>query len=160
MHLKHVSTLHLIASAGLLLQPVQSTANTQGTTLNTHSELTQSSNQQPIVLYKKALNHLLGKKGVTKSAEKAAVIFKILAEKNWSPAQHMLGNMYYKGNGVEKNDLLAYKWLSLATKNNPHLAKAIYKKRRLLHYKLKERLSGRSLYKLETWIAEWKPSST
>jgi len=139
MHLKHVSTLQLIASAGLLLQPVQSTANTQGITLNTYSELTQSSNQQPIVLYKKALNHLLGKKGIPKSAEKAAVIFKILAE---------------------KNDLLAYKWLSLATKNNPHLAKVINKKRRLLHYKLKERLSGRSFYKLETWIAEWKPSST
>ena len=152
--------LHLIASAGLLTQPKPSTADTSDATLNTYSMQAQSSNPQPTALYQKALNHLLGKSGAEKSAERAAVIFKILAEKNWSPAQHMLGNMYYKGKGVEKNDFLAYKWLSLAAKNNPQLAKSIYKKRRFLHYRLKQSLSARSFYKLEVWIAEWKPSGT
>jgi len=39
----------------------------------------------------------------------------------------MLGNLYYNGKGVEKSNLLAYKWLSLAIKNNPQLAKIICK---------------------------------
>ena len=160
MHLNHVVMLHLIASAGLLAQPIPSVASTQDTTLNTYSTQAKNSDSQPIALFQKALNHLLGRSGADKSAEKAAVIFKILAEKNWSPAQHMLGNMYSKGKGVEKNDLLAYKWLSLAAKNNPQLAKSIYKKRRFLHYKLKKNLSARSFYKMEVWIAEWKPSGS
>jgi len=160
MHLNHVVMLHLIASAGLLAQPIPSAANVQDTALSTYPTQTKSSDPQPIALYQKALNHLLGRNGTDKSAEKAAVIFKILAEKNWNPAQHMLGNLYYEGKGVEKNDLLAYKWLSLAAKNNPQLAKSIYKKRRFLHYKLKKGLSARSFYKLEIWIAEWKPSGT
>ena len=158
MHLKHVVMLHLITSAGLLAQPKPGVANTSDTSFNAYSMQAQNSKPQPIALYQKALNHLLGKSGAEKSAEKAAVIFKILAEKNWSPAQHMLGNMYYKGKGVEKNDLLAYKWLSLAAKNNTQLAKSIYKKHRFLHDKLKQSLSARSFYKLEVWIAEWKPS--
>jgi len=49
--------------------------------------------------------HLSDKNGANKSAEKAAVIFKRLAESNWGPAQHMLGNLYYNGKGVEKNNL-------------------------------------------------------
>jgi len=152
--------LHLITSAGLLVVPTPNAANTQSAKFNTYTSQTQGSDSQPIALYQKALNHLLGKNGSEKSAEKAAVIFKMLAERNLSPAQHMLGNMYYKGKGVEKNDLLAYKWLSLAVKNNPQLAKSIYKKRRFLHYKLKKSLSARSFYKMEVWIAEWKPSSS
>ena len=62
---------------------------------------------QPLTVYKEALNYLLGRNGKPKSAEKAAALFKSLAEQNWASAQHMLGNMYMKGNGVEKNDLLA-----------------------------------------------------
>lgn len=114
-------------------------------------------NRKPIIIYQQALNHLLGRNGVTKSAEKAASLFMALAEQNWSSAQHMLGNMYYSGKGVEKNDLLAYKWLSLASKNNIQLAEAIHDKRKLLHAKLSANLSGQSLDKVETWIAEWSP---
>lgn len=112
---------------------------------------------KPIALYQQALDHLLGRNGASKSAEKAAELFQTLAEKNWSSAQHMLGNMYYSGKGVEKNDLLAYKWLSLASKNNIQLAEAIHEKRKLLHTKLSANLSGQSLDKVEMWIAEWKP---
>lgn len=160
MHLKYAAALHLAVTVGLISQPVLTVANTQNTALNNYVSQTSDDEQQPIDLYQQALNHLLGKNGTEKSAEKAAVIFKILANKNLGPAQHMLGNMYYNGKGVEKNYLLAYKWFSLAAKNNPQLAKIIYKKRRFLHYKLKKSLSGRSFYKLETWIAEWKPSDT
>jgi len=114
---------------------------------------------QPLAIYQQALNHLLGRNGVPRSAEKAASLFKILAEQNWSSAQHMLGNMYLRGKGVEKNDLLAYKWLSLASRNNLQLAQAIHEKRRQLYEKLQASLSYQSLNKVELWIAEWKPST-
>ena len=112
---------------------------------------------KPIALYQQALDHLLGRNGASKSAEKAAELFQTLAEQNWSSAQHMLGNMYYDGKGVEKNDLLAYKWLSLASKNNIQLAEAIHEKRKLLHTKLSANLSDQSLDKVEMWITEWEP---
>jgi len=124
-------------------------ANTQAPTV--------SLSNKPLNTYQQALNYLLGRNGVAKSAEKAADLFKALAEQNWSSAQHMLGNMYYSGNGVEKNDLLAYKWLSLASKNNLQLAEAIQTKRKILHNKLQESLSNQSLSKVEVWIAEWEP---
>lgn len=113
---------------------------------------------EPLVIYQQALNHLLGRNGMTKSTEKAAHMFKMLAEQNWSSAQLMLGNMYLSGKGVEKNDLLAYKWLSLASKNNLQLAEAIHTKRQQLYEKLQSNLSLQALNKIETWIAEWEPS--
>ena len=112
----------------------------------------------PQLIYQQALNYLLGRNGAARSAEKAASLFKTLAEQNWSSAQHMLGNMYMRGKGVEKNDLLAYKWLSLASKNNLQLASVIHGKRRQLYKNLQSSLSLESLRKLELWIAEWKPS--
>jgi len=114
----------------------------------------------PLNTYQQALNYLLGRNGTQKSAEKAASLFKTLAEQNWSSAQHMLGNMYLRGKGVEKNELLAYKWLSLASKNNMQLAQAIHSKRKQLYQSLQNNLSLQSLNQVETWIAEWKPSIT
>lgn len=131
--------------------------NIQITTLNTHSGVNQSS---PLMVYQQALNYLLGRNGTAKSADKAANLFKTLAEQNWSSAQHMLGNMYLQGKGVEKNDLLAYKWLSLASKNNLQLAKAIHNKRLQLYTKLQNDLSLQSLNKVDTWIAEWEPAKS
>lgn len=126
--------------------------------LQTSSKAALSNNhKKPMMVYQQALNHLLGRNGVDKSAEKAADLFKTLAKQNWSSAQHMLGNMYYSGKGVEKNDLLAYKWLSLAAKNNIHLAEAIQVKRKQLHARLRANLSEQSFDKVELWIAEWKP---
>jgi TPR repeat protein len=119
----------------------------------------QASESGPLNTYQTALNYLLGRNGTEKSAEKAAELFKKLAEQNWSSAQHMLGNMYLRGKGVEKNDLLAYKWLSLASKNNMQLAKAIHTKRQQLYENLQNNLSLQSLSKVETWIAEWKPTN-
>ena len=108
---------------------------------------------QPLVIYQQALDYLLGRNGSEKSAEKAAELFKALAEQNWSSAQHMLGNMYFAGNGVEKNDLLAYKWLSIASRNNIKLAETIYEKRKILQ----NRLTKSNLEQADQWIAEWKP---
>lgn len=109
---------------------------------------------QPLAVYQEALNYLLGRNGKIRSAEKAAVLFKDLAEQNWSSAQHMLGNLYFQGKGVEKNNLLAYKWLSIASRNNMYLAETIHDKRKLLQ----SRLSTNNLQRVETWIADWQPS--
>lgn len=114
---------------------------------------TRNINDQPLVIYQQALDYLLGKNGKPRSAEKAAVLFKTLAEKNWSSAQLMLGNLYFKGKGVEQNNLLAYKWLSIASRNNLQLAEAIHDKRKLLQ----NEMSRNHLLQVETWIADWQP---
>jgi len=114
----------------------------------------------PLKMYQQALNYLLGRNGVEKSTEKAAELFNILAEQNWSSAQLMLGNMYFSGRGVEKSDLLAYKWLSLASRNNMQLAQTIQNKRKMLYEKLQANLSDQSLNKIELSINEWSPSNT
>lgn len=128
-----------------LLGPLINTAFAESASLSTGSK--------SVDLYQDALNYLLGRNGKPKSAEKAAALFKSLAEQNWSSAQHMLGNMYYRGKGVEKNDLLAYKWLSIAARNDVKLAEAIYHKRR----QLQNRLSSEHLEQVEAWISNWEP---
>ncbi len=111
------------------------------------------SSNSPLSQYQQAMNYLLGRNGSEKSPQKAAAIFKNLAEHNWKSAQHMLGNLYYKGQGLEKNDLLAYKWLSIASRDNLHLAEAVYQKRK----NLQARLSEMHLKQVEQWIENWQP---
>jgi len=151
----------LLAIASIRAQADTSLKSTDINLASNADQMTHPSalDASPLNTYQLALNYLLGRNGVEKSAEKAASLFKALAEQNWSSAQHMLGNMYLHGKGVEKNDLLAYKWLSLASKNNMQLARAIHAKRRQLYQNLQNSLSLQSLNKVETWIAEWKPSS-
>ncbi len=115
------------------------------------------SEEQALESYQAGLNYLLGRNGVARSSEKAARIFRSLAERNWSSAQHMLGNMYMSGKGVEQNDLLAYKWLSLASKNNIRLAESIQSKRKELYRRLQDSLSSEALDKVDSWIADWQP---
>ena len=105
--------------------------------------------------YKHAMNYLLGRNGREKSPQKAAAIFKTLAEQNWRSAQHMLGNLYFKGQGLEKNDLLAYKWLSIAARDNLNLAESVLKKRK----QLQARLSDMHLQQVERWIENWQPKT-
>lgn len=130
------------------------TGNAMGETTSKISESNINEEQRALGMYQEALDYLLGRNGKEKSPAKAAELFQALAEQNWSSAQHMLGNLYYKGKGVEKNDLLAYKWLSIATRNNVQLAEAIYDKRKLL----KSKLSNNHLQQAENWIADWQPS--
>ena len=108
---------------------------------------------QPVIIYQQALDYLLGNNGKMRSEEKAAALFKSLAEQNWQSAQHMLGNMYFDGKGVEQNDLLAYKWLSIASRNNIKLAETVLQKRQLL----RARLSQDHIQLVDKWIAEWQP---
>ena len=136
---KHLVFLCLISTCSVTIAQAESADITAGS--------------QSVIIYRDALDYLLGRNGKDKSPEKAAALFKSLAEQNWSSAQHMLGNLYYKGKGVEKNDLLAYKWLSLAARNNINLAAAISEKRN----RLQSRLSSEHLLQVEQWIANWEP---
>lgn len=131
-----------------------------GSTSSLAHTLAATPDNAPLVMYQQALNYLLGRNGATKSAEKAAELFKTLAEQNWSSAQHMLGNMYLSGKGVEKNDLLAYKWLSLASRNSFQLAESIQTKRKKLYEKLQSSISDQTLDKMESSIAEWSPEKS
>ncbi len=72
---------------------------------------------QPVARYKQGLSYLLGTKGHEKSAQQAFAIFSDMAEQDYAPAQHMLGNLYHKGNGVEQDIVMAYKWFSRAANN-------------------------------------------
>jgi len=145
----------------LTLTLFHTTSNAEAVAQTAELSSTSTTDQSnPQAMYQQALNYLLGRNNTVKSAEKAAGIFKTLAEQNWSSAQHMLGNMYLRGKGVEKNDLLAYKWLSLASKSNMQLASAIHSKRRQLYETLQSNMSSQSLNKVESWIAEWKPSES
>ena len=143
----------LTGTAGLC----QSDTSQPATSVSTQQVSTAA--QLPQQQYQLGLNYLLGRNGVSRSTEKAAHIFKSLAEQNWSSAQHMLGNMYMKGKGVEQNNLLAYKWLSLASRNNLRLAESIQSKRKQLYSQLQNSLSPQALNKVNNWIAEWQPTS-
>ena len=139
------------------LAPLLLTLTTLTSAHASEASLTQENGSTPLSQYQLGLNYLLGRNGVDRSNEKAAGIFKSLAEQNWSSAQHMLGNMYLTGKGVEQNDLLAYKWLSLASKSNLRLAESIQNKRKSLYSKLQKELPEEALDKVDSWIANWRP---
>ena len=138
----------LLLATGLFVQPSLAAADTADTNNPTQQ-------QQPLATYQDAMSYLLGRNGKPKSAEKAAELFQTLAEKNWSSAQRMLGYMYYEGKGVEQNNLLAYKWLSLATRNNTHQSEDFSNRRR----QLQSMIPASSLQEVDKWIAEWQPES-
>ncbi|VAW62495.1 hypothetical protein MNBD_GAMMA09-3745 [hydrothermal vent metagenome] len=154
--------LQLIAvislSFGLITHCLSAEISTNRNTTPTSLSAAEATVDSPLIMYQQALNYLLGRNGTARSAEKAADLFKTLAQQNLSSAQHMLGNMYISGKGVEQNDLLAYKWLSLASRNNMQLAEAIQSKRKRLYERLQSSLSDQSLHKMELWITEWHPS--
>lgn len=52
--------------------------------------------------------------GVPQSYDAAVDLYLRAAEQGDSRAQYLLGLMYDKGFGVERNDILAHKWLNLA----------------------------------------------
>ena len=152
--------LQILYLGACLLIPATSmaTSNNPAEILQDSIPVTSAQGEKPLSLYQQGLNYLLGRNGVDKSSKKAASIFKTLAEQNWSSAQHMLGNLYMKGKGVERNDLLAYKWLSLASKSNLRLAESIQSKRAELYERLSQSMSSEDLLSVDHWIAEWEPS--
>ena len=64
--------------------------------------------------YNLALIYYTGTKTVPKNYKKAFYWFEKLAKENSGPAQLALSTMYHKGEGVIKNYVQAYKWLTLA----------------------------------------------
>ncbi len=72
---------------------------------------------QPAALYHEATCNLLGTKGYEKSEPKAFQMFLELAEKDYAPAQHMLGSLFERGRGVESSKIMAYKWYARAAQN-------------------------------------------
>ena len=57
--------------------------------------------------------------GVPQSYDAAIELYTGAAERGDPVAQHLLGLMYDKGHGVDRDDVLAYKWLSLAAAAAP-----------------------------------------
>ena len=57
--------------------------------------------------------------GVPQSYDAAVELYTGAAERGDPVAQHLLGLMYDKGHGVDRDDVLAYKWLSLAAAAAP-----------------------------------------
>ena len=100
-------------------------------------------------LFSQAMAHLLGIKGQEKSSEIAFKKFEILAQQGWKTAQHMLGNMYYKGQGTGQNKVKAYVWYSLAAGQDFSIAqeKVVYLRQQLAQQKIEE---------AEAILTEWK----
>jgi len=73
-------------------------------------------------LFSEAMADLLGRHCKEKSPEKAFKKFEQLAQKGWKTAQHMLGNIYYKGEGTAKSNVKAYLWYSLAANQDFSIA--------------------------------------
>lgn len=71
---------------------------------------------QSHALFSQAMAHLLGTKGQGKFSKIAFKKFEMLAQQGWKTTQHMLGNMYLKGEGTSQNKVQAYLWYSLAAK--------------------------------------------
>jgi hypothetical protein len=117
--------------------------------------VSEDDNTRAVAMYREAMALLLGRNETPRSPEKAAQLFLTLAQQNWIPAQHMLGNLYLKGRGVKQDDLQAYQWLSLASRNNPRLADTLASKRN----QLRARLNGAQRQQADAWVAAWQPKS-
>ena len=100
-------------------------------------------------LFSQAMANLLGIKGQEKSSEIAFKKFELPAQQGWKTAQHMLGNMYYKGEGTAQNTVMAYLWYSLAAKQDFSIAqeKVTY---------LRQHLEKKKIQEAEVLIAAWK----
>lgn len=57
--------------------------------------------------------------GAPQDYDTAAELYSRAAECGDNTAQYLLGLMYDKGHGVERDEVLAYKWLNLATATAP-----------------------------------------
>jgi uncharacterized protein len=64
--------------------------------------------------------------GVPQSYDTAVGLYTKAAERGDPSAQHLLGLMYDKGHGVDRDDVVAYKWLSLAAAAAPNREREPY----------------------------------
>jgi TPR repeat protein len=64
--------------------------------------------------------------GVPQDYGMAAWLYRLAAEQGHTAGQSSLGLMYDKGHGVPKDDILAHKWLNLATAQAPPRQREYY----------------------------------
>ena len=57
--------------------------------------------------------------GAPQAYDVAAELYTAAAERGDPTGQYLLGLLYDKGHGVDRNDILAYKWLNLAAAGAP-----------------------------------------
>ncbi len=57
--------------------------------------------------------------GAPQAYDAAVELYSRAAERGDPSAQYLLGLMYDKGHGVDRDEVLAYKWLSLAAASAP-----------------------------------------
>lgn len=70
----------------------------------------------PVAQNRLGIIYATGQAGVQRDPTQAVYWYKMAAEQDFVTAQNNLGIMYAQGNGVEKDDIEAYKWLTLAGK--------------------------------------------
>ena len=78
----------------------------------------------------------------------AVTHFERAARGGHKQAQHYLGLMYYKGQGVAKDNIEAYKWFDLAASNGDKVGM-------VLKVTLKDMLTGQELSEAESRKQEW-----
>lgn len=77
--------------------------------------------------------------------------FEPLAERGDNRAQYWFGIMYFEGNGVPRDHLRAYLWLSLAAEGGNRAAK-------ISRSGIARRLSATEIAEAERMIAAWRPA--
>ena len=78
----------------------------------------------------------------------AKIFFEMAARGGHTQAQHYLGLMYYKGLGVEKDNIEAYKWFDLAAASGDKVGV-------VLKITLKEILTAEEVSEAESRKEEW-----
>jgi TPR repeat protein len=72
------------------------------------------------------------------------------AEQGYAPAEARLGVLYTQGKGVTQDNLKAYFWLTLATKQNLRIAER-------LRNQVLAKLAQDDVTKIEMDVSKWRP---
>ena len=91
--------------------------------------------------------------GAPQAYDAAVELYIRAAERGDPSAQYLLGLMYDKGHGVNRNEVLAYKWLNLAAASAPIRDRENYLKLR------NAVASKRPCANARSWVMRRSPSS-
>jgi len=104
---------------------------------------------QSHALFREAMSNLLGVHGKQQSSTKAFHKFELLARQGWKTAQLMLGNLYAKGEGTTKDQVRAYFWYSMATRQDFNIAEEKLTR-------LTKHLTQTQINEAEWLVSNWK----
>lgn len=79
---------------------------------------------EPVLLYERGMNLLLGRNGEARDPQAAARCFERLARAGWAVAQNRLGELYAQGLGVPRDLDRAREWFRRAAAQGHPLARA------------------------------------